>query len=82
MENNIHRFRNRIPCDFEDHFDYQTISPEHVSFARHYIENEMGIELDSETLIEFTPIRAIVFGYFIAHLVMECEKYKSEILDG
>ena len=82
MTENRYQYSNKIPFDFEDHFDYQKISPEHVLFARYYIENNMGIELDSETLIEFSPIRARVFGFLIAHLADEFEKYKSRDLDG
>lgn len=78
MEDYTHRYWNKIPFNFEDHFNYQKISPEHVSFARHYIENHMGIDLDSETIIEFTPIRSEVFGYLIAHLAVEYEKYLKE----
>jgi hypothetical protein len=82
MTENRYQYSNKIPFFFEDHFDYQKISPEHVAFARHFIENEMGIELDSDTLIEFSPIRSKVFGFLIAHLADEFEKYKSMDLDG
>jgi len=64
----------RIPFDFEDHFNYEKISPEQISFARYYIENKMGIDLSSDSYIEFSSIRAIVFGYLVAHIVSEYEE--------
>jgi hypothetical protein len=75
MDDNIHSFRNRILFDFEDHFNYQEISPEKISFARHYIESIMGIDLSSDSYIEFTSIRATVFGYLVAHIALEYEEY-------
>ena len=78
MNDNIDNYWNRMHLAFEGYFDYKKISAEHVSFARHYIENEMGIDIDSETLIEFAPIRVTVFGFLIAHLAEEFEKYNNE----
>jgi len=81
MKEYTHRFKNTIPFDFEDHFNYQKISPEKISFARHYIENKMGIDLSSDSYIEFASISAIVFGYLVAHIALEYEEYikgKSE----
>lgn len=75
MEDYTHRFRNTIPFDFEDYFNYQKISPEQISFARHYIETIMGIDLDSESIIEFASIRATIFGYLVAHIALEYEEY-------
>ena len=75
MEEYTHRFRNRIPFDFEDHFNYQKISSEKISFARHYIENKMGIDLSSDSYIEFSSIRATIFGYLVAHIALEYEEY-------
>jgi len=75
MKEYTHRFRNKIPFDFEDHFDYKEISPEQISFARHYIENIMGIDLDSYSTIEFSSIRATIFGYLVAHIALEYEEY-------
>ena len=75
MDDNIQRFRNRIPFDFEDHFNYQEISPEQISFARHYIENLMGIDLDSYSSFEFSSISPTVFGYLVAHIALEYEEY-------
>ncbi len=54
MDENTHNLRNRIPFDFEDHFNYQEISTQQIFFARHYIENIMGIDLDSYSTIEFS----------------------------
>jgi len=81
MDDNIHRFRNRIPFDFEDHFNYQEISPEQISFPRHYIEKLMGIDLDSDSIIEFSSINAIIFGYLVAHIALEYEEYLKENSD-
>jgi len=75
MDDNIQRFKNRIPFDFEDHFNYQKISPEQISFARHYIENKMGIDLDSYSSFEFSSISPTVFGYLVAHIALEYEEY-------
>lgn len=75
MDENIHSFRNRIPFDFEDHFNYERISPEQIYFARHYIENKMGFDLDSDASIEFKTIRATIFGYLVAHIALEYEEY-------
>jgi hypothetical protein len=75
MDDNIQRIRNRIPFDFEDHFNYKNISPEQISFARHYTENIMGIDLDSYSSFEFSSISPTVFGYLIAHIALEYEKY-------
>ena len=75
MDDNIYRFRNTIPLDFEDQFNYQRISPDQISFARHYVENKMGIDLNSDSIIEFSSIRAIVFGYLVAHIALEYEEY-------
>ena len=77
MDDNIQRFRNRIPFDFEDHFNYQEISPEQISFARHYIENLMGIDLDSYSSFEFSSISQTVFGYLVAHITLEYEEYSK-----
>lgn len=75
MEDYTHRFRNTIPFDFEDYFNYQKISHEQITFARHYVENKMGIDLNSDSIIEFSSINAIIFGYLVAHIALEYEEY-------
>ncbi len=78
MDDNILRFINRKPFDFEDHFNYQEISPEQISFARYYLKNLMGIDLNSDIIIEFSSINAIIFGYIVAHIAVEYEEYLNE----
>lgn len=78
MKEYTHRYRNKIPFDFEDHFNYQRISSEQISFARHYIENNMGIDLDSYSTIEFSSISATIFGYLVAHIALEYKEYVKE----
>ena len=77
MDDYIHRIGDRIHFNFEDHFNYEQISPEQISFARYYIENIMGIDLDSDSIIEFTSIRSTIFGYLVAHLALEYEEFKK-----
>jgi hypothetical protein len=68
--------------DFEDHFNYEEISSDQIFFARHYLENMMGIDLDSDSTIEFTSISATVFGYMVAHIAVEYEKFMRKTEDG
>lgn len=75
MDDNIQKFIKRIPFDFEYHFNYQEISPDQISFTRHYIENKLGIDLDSDSIIEFSSINAIILGYLVAHIALEYEEY-------
>ena len=68
---------------FEDYFNYEEISSEQIFFARHYIENCMGIDLDSDPTIEFTSIRTTVLGLLVAHIASEYEEYfKMKPEDG
>ena len=82
MDDNIYRFRNLIPFDFEDHFNYEKISPEQITFARHYVENKMGIELDDDSIIEFSSISPTVFGYLVAHIAYEYEEYNRRKMEA
>jgi len=69
--------------NFEDYFNYDEISSEQIFFARHYIENLMGIELDNDSTIEFASIRSSVFGFLVAHIASEYEEYnKLKCKDG
>jgi len=70
--------RDKLPFDFESHFNMEKISSEKIQFAKHYIEDKMGFELDENPLIEFTPISSRSFGYLVAHIVVEYEKYKEK----
>ena len=77
------KIRDRIRFDFEDHFNYDRISSDQISFARHYIENKMGIDINSDSFIEFSTISATVFGYLVAHIALEYEEYiKGKSEDG
>lgn len=82
MDDNLLRFVNRIPFDFEDHFNYEKISPEQVTFARYYIEDKMGIDLDSYSSFEFSSISPTVFGFLIAHIAKEYEEYSKGSSDA
>jgi len=82
MDDNFNRFMNRIPFDFEDHFNYEKISQEQISFARYYIENKMGIDLDSYSSFEFSSISTTIFGYLIAHIALEYEEYSKGSSDA
>jgi len=35
----------------------------------------MGIDLNSDSNIEFSSINAIIFGYLVAHIALEYEEY-------
>ena len=74
--------REKLPFDFEANFNMENISLEKIQFAKHYIEDKMGFDLGENPLIEFTPISSRAFGYLVAHIVVEYEKYKEETKDG
>jgi hypothetical protein len=78
MDDNI---RDRLRFDFEDHFNYEEISSEQICFARYYIENKMGIALDSDSIIEFSSISPTVFGYLVAHIAYEYEEYNKRKME-
>jgi hypothetical protein len=71
------KIQDRIRLDFEDHFNYERISSDQTSFARHYIENLMEIDLDSDYTIEFSSISTTVFGFMVAHIAYEYEEYNK-----
>lgn len=81
MDENIYKCRNRIAYDFEDHFNYQTVSQVQISFARHYLKNLMGIDIDSESIIEFSSINSIIFGYLVAHIANEYEEFNKRKME-
>jgi hypothetical protein len=78
MNDKIDRYKNRIPFDFEDHFNLKNISQDKIQFARHYVETNIGADLDEDPLIVFSPIASTVFGYMVAHIAVEYEKFKEK----
>jgi hypothetical protein len=71
-----------IKINFEDHFNKENISLEKIMFARDYVENLIGADIDEDPIIEISPIGSIVFGYLVAHIVDEYEMYKESKMDG
>lgn len=67
--------RDRWNFDFEGQFNMEEISSEKIRFARNYLETTMGINIGEDSLIEFSSIRSTIFGYPVAHLVSEYEKF-------
>jgi hypothetical protein len=74
--------RIRLDLDFEDYFNRDVISSEKIQFARHYLENIMGFDLKEDPLIVFSPIGSKIFGYLVAHIVVEYENYIGITKDG
>ena len=70
-----HIIKDRKRLNFEEHFNHEEISSNQILFARHYLENLMGLDLDSDTTIEFISIRSTVFGYLIAHIAAEYSEF-------
>jgi hypothetical protein len=86
---NLNQYTNQKPgnrinldLDFEDYFNRDVISSEKIQFARHYLENIMGFDLQEDPLIVFSPIGSKIFGYLVADIVVEYENYKEETKDG
>jgi hypothetical protein len=73
-----HIDRDKLPFNFADHFNLENISSEKIRFAKHYIEEQMGFDLDEDPLIVFSPIGSTIFGYLVAHIVVEYEKYQEK----
>jgi hypothetical protein len=74
--------RDKLPVNFEDRFNMEKISSEKIQFARHYLENIMGLDLHEDPLIVFSPIGSKIFGFLVADIVLEYENYKEETKDG
>jgi hypothetical protein len=71
-----------IKINFENHFNDNNISMEKIEFARHYVENLIEADIDINTIIEIDPIGSLVFGYLVAHIVAEYERYEKWMLGG
>ena len=71
-----------IYVDFEDLFNKENISEDQIQFAKQYVENKIGADLEEDPLIVFSPISSSVFGYLVAHIVTEYEKFKEKTEDG
>ena len=67
---------------FEDYFSKKTVSPEKIAFARHYIEDKMGYDLNEDSFIDFSAIGIKLFGSMIVDIVMEYESYSGRRMDG
>jgi len=72
--------KDSIYVDFEDLFDKENISEDQIRFAKHYVENNIGVDLDEDPLIVFSPLSSTVFGFMVAHIAVEYEKYKTPIV--
>ena len=68
---------DNVHFNFEDHFNLEKISSEKIQFAKHYVENDIGIDLEEDSWIFFSPISSTVMGYFVAHIAVEFEKFKE-----
>ncbi|MBU1012049.1 MAG: hypothetical protein KKG99_03530 [Bacteroidetes bacterium] len=74
--------RDRLYFDFEDHFNMNEISEEKIQFAKYYLEDKMGIDLEEDPVIVFSSINGSVFGYLVAHIVDEYLLQKKKSEDG
>ena len=61
--------------EFEDLFNKDKISPKMIQFARHYMENNMGVDLGEDSQMEFSTIRSTTFGYLVGHIIVEYERF-------
>ena len=67
--------KDRLNFDFEDHFNKENISSDKIRFAKYYLEDKIGVDLEEDPMIVFSPIGSTVFGYLVAHIVVEYEKF-------
>lgn len=74
-ETNADDDRDLLYFDFADHFNGSKVSEEKIQFVKNYLENKMGFDLNEDHLIEFSAIRSSIFGFLVAHIVTEYEKF-------
>jgi len=83
LNDNIYNIRNEIGYVFEGHFVIENVFPEQLSFARHYVENIMKIDISPDSTIKLTPITATVLVDFVASIAIAYEEYyKQKFEDG
>lgn len=68
--------------NFEDHFNLDEISMDKIQFAKFYLAENLGADLEEDPMIIFSPISATVFGCLVAHIVDEYEKFKEKTENG
>ncbi len=73
--------RDRYQINFEDYFN-NDIPSEKIRFARHYIENNMGIDMDEDSLIDFSAVGIKLFGCLVADIALEYELFRKNKMDG
>ena len=74
--------KDRLNFDFEDHFNMANISSDKIQFAKYYLEDKIGVDLEEDPMIVISPIGSTIFGYLVAHIVVEYEKYKEKNESG
>ena len=67
-----------VDIDFEDKFNKENITSEKIQFARYYLEEKIGVDLEEDPMIVISPIGSTIFGYLVAHIVVEYEKFKEK----
>ena len=67
---------------FEDYFNKKIVSPEKIEFARHYIEDKMGYDLNEDSVIDFSAIGIKLFGSMLVDIVLEYESYTRTRTNG
>ena len=72
----------RSITDFEDFFNKEVVTPEKIKFARHYVENKMGYDLNEDSLIDFSAIGIKLFGSMVVDIVLEYENYNGTRMGG
>ena len=69
--------KDRLNFDFEDHFNMDNISSDKIRFAKYYLEDKIGVDLEEDPMIVISPIGSTIFGYLVAHIVVEYETFKE-----
>ncbi len=67
-----------VDIDFEDQFNKENIRSDQIRFARYYLEDKIGVDLEEDPMIVISPIGSTIFGYLVAHIVVEYEKYREK----
>jgi hypothetical protein len=78
MDDNINNIRNEIGFVFADHFIIENVFQDQLSFARHYAENIMRIDISPDSTIRLAPITATVLVDFLASIALAYEDYNKE----
>ncbi len=67
-----------VDIEFEDQFNKENITSDQIRFARYYLEDKIGVDLEEDPMIVISPIGSTIFGYLVAHIVVEYEKYREK----